>query len=541
LSSLPRSLTRWAIPSLFAAAGTVMACYPILFSGFARMQNDPEDTRLIHYMLEHDYLWLVRAPLHRDLWSPPIFYPEANTAAYTELTLGLLPLYAPWRAVGLAPDTAFQSWILTSLLLNFAAIYFFLRRCLAVRPVAASFGSFLFAFGSPRLNQLNHQFMLPQFFTVLAVFAVWRLFQIHATNENHHRCVAWIAALASSVAAQIYATYALGWFLCFALLIAFALAMAMRSTRGQIASVLRAHWRAIALIAAVAAAALTPLGLHYLEAARAVGFRQFWEAEGMLPRFQSWFYMGEENWLYGWTAGRGSFAYLPVEWEQRLGLGLVTTAVVGWALIRERRRPGIRILIGTWLAILLTATMYRWGFSPWKWIFKLVPGANGIRAVARIGILALIPASIGLALFADRRREPKWKALAFSLSAFCLLEQGRRSLSYDKQTVRTAVSRVAARIDPACRAFFCVCQDDRAADECQLDGMWAGLQAKLPTVNGTSGNNPARFEPLSENKTRTEADEARLKAALETWLRAHRKEGLNVCWVEASVQSPSDR
>jgi len=31
--------------------------------------------------------------------------------------------------------------------------------------------------------------------------------------------------------------------------------------------------------------------------------------------------------------------------------------------------------------------------------------------------------------------------------------------------------------------------------------MWAGLQAKLPTVNGTSGNNPARFEALSENKT----------------------------------------
>src|SRR5262249_42602908 len=125
----------------------------------------------------------------------------------------------------------------------------------------------------------------------------------------HHRCVAWIAALASSVAAQIYATYALGWFLCFALLIAFALAMAMRSTRGQIASVLRAHWRAIALIAAVAAAALTPLGLQYLEAARAVGFRQFWEAEGMLPSLQACVYRGRETWPLGWAAGGGFFPF----------------------------------------------------------------------------------------------------------------------------------------------------------------------------------------------------------------------------------------
>ena len=88
-------LRRVAPPLLLLAFGLTAAFYPTLFSGFRRMQNDPGDTRHLNYILEHDYLWLTRAPLDRDLWSPPIFYPVANAAAYTELLLGALPFYAP--------------------------------------------------------------------------------------------------------------------------------------------------------------------------------------------------------------------------------------------------------------------------------------------------------------------------------------------------------------------------------------------------------------------------------------------------------------
>jgi hypothetical protein len=535
------TLKAWAMPSLFAVAGAVMACYPTLFSGFARIQNDPWDTRLLNYVLEHDYLWLVRAPLHRDLWTAPIFYPESNTAAYTELTVGMVPFYAPWRAVGFAPDTALQIWILVSLLLNFAAMYILLRRCLQFGTTAACFGSFLFSYGSPRLNQLNHQFLLPQFFTLFAVFSICRLFQAHEIGRNHRGCTAYLAILCGSVAAQIYASYYQGWFLAFALGIAVCFAIAIRSTREQLGSILRTHGWAAAFGLAGAVIAVAPLAVHYLGAARSVGFRQFWEAQGMLPRFQSWFYMGEENWIYGWTAGRGSFAYLPMEWEHRLGLGVATTAVVGWTLLRERGRPGVRILLGTWLVIALVASMYRWGFSPWKWIFQLVPGANGIRAVARIGLLTLIPAAIGLALFVQRHRQSSRKVAAIALSLFCLVEQGRRSLSYEKEPVRRAVSAISAGIDPRCEAFFCLCADRRSSDDCQLDAMWAGLEAKVPTVNGASGNNPPQFGALVENAVRTPADEARLRTGLDAWLLAHGRQASDVCWVKVPVEASSER
>jgi hypothetical protein len=74
--------------------------------------------------------------------------------------------------------------------------------------------------------------------------------------------------------------------------------------------------------------------------------------------------------------------------------------------------------------------------------------------------------------------------------------------------------------------------------DCQIDAIWAGLASPLPTVNGASGNSPPGFEALSENVLRSPADEARLKAALETWLVAHGREARRVCWVTAPASTP---
>src|SRR5690242_4521261 len=80
--------------------GMLLAFYPVLFSGFARVSGDLGDSRLLNYLLEHDYRWLLRQPAHRDLWSPPFFYPEANVGAYSDILLSAGPCYWPWRLLG---------------------------------------------------------------------------------------------------------------------------------------------------------------------------------------------------------------------------------------------------------------------------------------------------------------------------------------------------------------------------------------------------------------------------------------------------------
>src|SRR5262249_47091164 len=202
---------------------------------------------------------------------------------------------------------------------------------------------------------------------------------------------------------QLYASYYQGWFMLFWLAVALIVTVTRRTDRASLARLARSHRWPIFLGVLASGAALAPMAWHYLGAARAVGYRHFWEASEMLPRFGSWFYMGKENWLYGWTADQAPFKYLSMDWEHRLGLGLVTTIVAIGSPYREREKPLVRILALSWLVVALLASMYRGQVSPWMLIFRWLPGANALRAVCRIGIMELIPAAVGLALFVDRR------------------------------------------------------------------------------------------------------------------------------------------
>ena len=83
--------------------GMLLAFHPMILSRLALMQGDWSDTRFNNYTLEHGFRWLTNTPGHEHFWSPPMFYPATNTAAYSDLLLGVAPLYWPWRIVGLAP------------------------------------------------------------------------------------------------------------------------------------------------------------------------------------------------------------------------------------------------------------------------------------------------------------------------------------------------------------------------------------------------------------------------------------------------------
>ncbi|HLL53380.1 MAG TPA: hypothetical protein VK447_07535, partial [Myxococcaceae bacterium] len=513
-----------------------LAFHPTLFSRFGRMQSDIGDTRHLNYVLEHGHRWLVQAPGHPPLWSPAMFFPEPNTGAYTELLLGVVPFYTPWRLLGLLPDTAFQLWMITVAVINFVAAYLLLRRPLGHSPFAASFGAFLFSFGTPRLAQLNHQHLLPQFFTLWALHALLRVFQRH--REGRARETAgWILAFSAALAAQVYACFYYGWFFGVALLVAALWTLGSAPLRAELLGLVRARWRALAVAVVGGALALAPLGWHYLRAARTVGVRQFGEAVGMIPRFQSWFDLGAESWLYGWTGRLHMFSSLPMEWEHRLGFGLLTTGLVVWALWRGRRRPLFRLLLLTSATIILLASYYRGGWTPWWLVFHGVPGARAIRAVTRIGILLLIPAAIGFAAFLDRAPQGRKRWVAAALGLFCLVEQGRAAMSYDKAGKRADVDRVSAAIGKECRAFYYSPEGGPPLHyDAQLDAMWAQLETGVPTLNGYSSNFPRNYEDLMDNRILSEEDRARIGAALDDWMKSRGLDRAAVCWVRVPAR-----
>ena len=275
----------------------------MILSGFARIQSDWGDSRLNNYILEHGYRWLLGAPGHERFWSPPVFFPAVNTAASSDLLLGVAPLYWPWRGMGFAPGTAFQLWMLTVATLNYASAFVLFSRGFRCRPLASAVGAMPLSSAAMRTAQVIHAQLLEHFYIVLAIFAVIRIFEADPTVPRR----AWIVALAASVA-QLYSSFYYAWFLGFALLVALLWAMIIPGARERLITALGANLSTLLATAVGSAAVRAPLVLHYLSAKRQSGPRGAVVVEAMLPRIQSWMYFGPESSLYAISPRARSFA-----------------------------------------------------------------------------------------------------------------------------------------------------------------------------------------------------------------------------------------
>src|SRR5262249_25460216 len=152
------------------------------------------------------------------------------------------------------------------------------------------------------------------------------------------------------------------------------------------------------------------------------------------------------NWLYGRVWRHLGFAEMPFEGAKRLGVGLATTILAVYGLLRERDQPGVRVLLVCSGALIVLATMLPGGHSLWRILYDFLPGAKAIRAVGRIAFVLLIPASIGVAFVFDRASQRLPAVVWMLLAALVVLEQGQTMPSYDKKGARAEVERIARQI-----------------------------------------------------------------------------------------------
>jgi hypothetical protein len=523
------------VATTFCAIGLLLALHPMLLTELSRMQGAPVDTRLNNYVLELEYRWASSGG-RRSLWNAGFFHPVSNVAAFGDVQLGAMPYYAIWRIAGRPYDTAFQLWWMTILTLDFAAFWFLLRRTIQASPLAAGFGSFLFAFGAPRVNQAGHEQLLAQFYIVAALYALYRL--AHRAPRAPVSA-AWLFVLSAAVVAQLYTGFYFGWFFLLALVLTGLWVAMVPSFRSMAAPVFRHRWRALLAAGALGVIATLPLWLHYREAALIVGMREWPVVERLLPQPQSWIYLGPFSWLYRWQYGLAPFRVLVLDQEHRLGIGLVTMLVAGIGLYRGRREPGTKLLVLVCATLVLCVTTVPIGEWLWRLVFEAVPGAAAIRAVARIGILMLIPVGLGAAYFVDRVR-PRAALLALALGA-SVLEQAQTTPSYDKLAVRRDVQALASQIGAHCDAFLFTplagAEWERSGFEDgkhQLDAMWAGLLTGIPTLNGLSGNVPPGWD-FAQVTIRTDAGEERIGRALGDWCRRWDLDATRVCRIRSQV------
>jgi hypothetical protein len=520
-------MKNWGTLVLAWGLGTVSFFHRTLLSGFREVAGGFGDTRLCNYFLEHSFRWLTRSPTHESLWDLPVFHPTPNTFAYSETLLGTAPVYWLWRLPGLAPDSAFQMWMLTAASLNFLAAYLMMRRGFGFERTAAALGGFLCAYGHIRAAQLHHPQLIPQFFTFLGIWLLCRVLR-----EPERRQPMAVLAFFGCLAAQTYASFYLGWFLVLGLVVAGLWGLILPNSRGRVLGAIRSNGWGIALSGIVAMAALLPLALHGLEVAKQTGWRDYGEVTSMVPRPQSWIYMGRRSLLYFWLRDAPVFLAIPAEHEQRLGLGIVCTIVAAVGLWKSREKPWGIVLIASAVTIVLLSTTFG-GFSLWSAVHAYFPGGAAIRAVSRIGLLLLIPAGLGLAAFYERFGNRRIVAV---LLAVCVLEQVYSVETYPKELGRSVAQTIARQVGPECSSYYLSILPEEGSDRSdwlhQVDAMTAQLLVNVPTINGYSGNHPPGYGSLDQNVVETPEDRLRIRRDLASWGRRNRME--DVCLVEAA-------
>lgn len=518
---------RWLAPVLVCGAGLLALFHPTLLSGFGRIQTDVGDTRLNNYVLEHSYRW-VTWRLPGSFWDPPIFFPVRNTAGYTDILLGVAPVYWVWRLVGFLPDTAFQLWQLSIAIIDFAAFHWWLRRDFAVRPFSAAMGAALFTFGAPRVAQTLHFQLFPQFFTIAVLHGLYRAFQGPATEARR----AWSLVLAGFLL-QLYAGYYLGWFLFFGLFVGALWAWARKSTRPRFREILLRDRKLLLTLGVVGIVVLLPMAVPYLKAAQSTRPRLLSPLLLMLPRPISWFTADPDNWLYGWTMDLAWIKAIPYRTEHALTFGLFTLAVGALGLRRGWKRPGLSLMVFVALTIMVLVTLWAPGRTLWQPFWAVFPGARALRSMGRIVLLIGIPLSVGLALFLDSLLDRGRTLTAGLVGLLCFAEQVHTTPSFNKQTIRDRLARYESTIPPGCKAFLLTprLKVDKQPDWLvQVDALWLSMETGLPTLNGYSGNEPIGW-PFHDATIIAPEDEPRLSGALETWTHKQHLDPTTTCWL----------
>ena len=450
------------LPIVVGLIGTILYHRYSILTGLDRVQADTGDSRFIAFLLEH---W-SNAFHGRAAWnSPPIFWPERNTLAYSDLLVGMGALHALLRT-GFGVFEAMNLQLILLSMATFATAYLLLARGFRLSIGAATAGAYFFAFSWPRFAQLVHVQL--QFTALLPLLA---LLALECVRDGPLMRPAAFALKACMFVALLILTLATAlYYAVFAMLmvsVALALYLTTPDSRAHLAAILRRQTLPLAAAASLAAILLAPIVYVYLPVWRTSQGRPWSEVVVFLPTVGDLFWMGPENLVWGWVFERWPPATILLQRpELRIGVGAVVSlawcaAVLG-SLIAIRRPKRLDPRSGSIVLFILTGFVLQLlmlrlpgDYSAWWLIWKYFPGASAIRSVARLELVVTLPVALGIGMLIDRTA-PRWRAAIIGIAAFAAVEQLGATQSYAGSSAAALSARVGNEIPASCKAAYIV-------------------------------------------------------------------------------------
>jgi hypothetical protein len=248
-----------------------------------------------------------------------------------------------------------------------------------------------------------------------------------------------------------------------------------------------------------------------------------------IPDIYAYMWMGPTNHVWGLLSHLAPIRDMPLEWEKRIGLGLVFS--VFWVLINcfcifdilkmvrgkktvffsmlcsEKELPGV-FLITTILSvdIFCVLTFKFSSFSLWRLIYLMVPGAQALRVVSRFMIFLTFPMTLVFSFCLQKLVDLGQKCrlssrnivktgLLVSSTLFLFWEQSGDMTGYyfNKKLDAARIQEMASRIPPKASTFFLAVDPkitEGIDDEYQMDAMMTAQLTGIPTINGYSSTSP---------------------------------------------------
>ena len=476
-----------------------------------------DDARFNMYVLEHGYRWLLG--LDKSFWSAPFFYPAQNVITYSDNHLGSFLFFSVFRVLGADRETAFQLWGITLFTLNYFVTWIVLRRQ-GFHPVGAIAGAYLFTFPFIMGIRIGHIQLAPRFMVPVAFWMASRFLETGKGKYLH-----WFLA---AVAYQIYVGIYIGYFLILSIssfcLFLFLFgrrwnainAFIKSADRGAI--VRRGGEYAASCVGFVLV--LLPLAIPYYQTQRKLGPRTWDEIVPMIPHWQSYL-QAPESFLWGKFLRFGDTLPFPIEQALFMGvlpyLGIVAFVYLSWK--RRMSAAGSEIRFAMLGVVLLVGALTLWvsGFTLYRYVWAHFPGAKGIRAVTRVGLVLIYPVAFifgsvithimtALAPARAGSRSMLWLLLGISVLGLTVLDQFTRfsgEAGVTKRECRRRVATLEAKIVQARANNFnrnVLWVNDQSDKNFvwsfeSLDAMLAGQDLGLNVVNGYSGLIPKGYPP----------------------------------------------
>lgn len=518
MNRTPENIRKLTVQSI--AAVILIFCELFFFRnviGNSQLFGDIGDGRLTNLLTEHWYNVLCG----REKWNELcFFYPAENVLSYSDMLLGFGIFHSIFRLMGFNIYTAYKAAMMTIHVIGTAATYILLKKHLNTGTLWALFGTVAFSFSNAFSVAFAHtQLAAVSFLPIMLILLTEAMKNFSLRKKRNLYVCGFIAMFALTAYTSWYTAYFTGLFFLIMLFVyMFLLAMRRESILKWAKTELSAMGIDILLYAGLFIVLFIPFLILYLPALKMSGGYGY--PSEFLPEFIDIANVTESNLMLGRLMKKMQLEGRGLSPELHVGFSIVLLLMFAAAFInimKHKRigrtdgkfRYGSRTMIlraaaiTSVICLILPIKLSSNGISLWFFVFKLIPGAQSIRAIARLFFwlgfpISVITAVCGKEIFSFIKNKKAYLAAA---SAACLL-LFVSNINIDGVYSDWSTDALPVRFEnitppPEDCEVFCIADDnygDKPSLMYHLDAMEIANRFSVKTINGYSGQTPAGWD-----------------------------------------------